>query len=141
MANEKGPKPEADRLRERLLDQWEPALPSYLTYRKEIETMLENQEKRLRRERRWTTVMWLYIVALTTILMTGSGVLMIHKIEGTWMAVSAVLWFLFGTVFFFVHLINKSCFEVIKEIKGVELRLAALEERLTGRGDDTVAPN
>jgi hypothetical protein len=141
MANEKEPKPDADRLRERLLDQWEPRQSSYLTYRKEIETMLENQEKQLRRERRWTTVMWLYIVALTTILMTGSGVLMIHKIEGTWMAVTAVAWFVFGAVFLFIHLINKSRFEVIKEIKGVELRLAALEERLAGRGDVTGTPN
>ena len=71
------------------------------------------------------------------VLMTGSGLLMIHKIEGTWMAVSSVVWFLFGAVFLFIHLINQSRFEVIKEIKGVELRLAALEERLSGRGDVT----
>jgi hypothetical protein len=136
MAPEPEPKtkPESDRLRDRLLDQWEPAKPSYLAYRKEIETMLADQEKALRRERRLTTVMWIYVVLLTTILLTGSGLLMVHKIEGTWMAVSAVFWFLFGAVFLFIHLINKSRFEVIKEIKGVELRLAALEERLSGRG-------
>ena len=57
--------------------------------------MLATQEKKLQRARRFTTVMWIYIVALTTILLTGSGLLMIHKIEGTWMAVSAVFWFLF----------------------------------------------
>ena len=45
-------------------------------------------------------------------------------------------WLLIGAVFFFIHMINKSRFEVIKEIKGVELRLAALEERLAGRGGD-----
>lgn len=130
------PKPEADRLRDRLLDQWEPPRTSYLAYRKEIETMLEDQEKALRRERRMTTVMWIYLVALTTILLTGSGLLMSHKVEGTFMAVTAVFWFLFGTVFLLSHLINKSRFEVIKEVKGIELRLAALEERLGGRGDD-----
>ena len=37
-------------------------------------------------------------------------------------------------------MINKSRFEVIKEIKGVELRLAALEERLAGRGDVAGSP-
>jgi hypothetical protein len=146
MAHETEPKPEpeppaeAGRLRDRLLDQWEPQRPSYLTYRKEIETMLADQEKKLRRERRFTSVMWIYIVVLTTVLLTGSGLLMIHKIEGTWMAVSAVAWFLFGAVFFFVHLINQSRFEVIKEIKGVELRLAALEERLGFRGDASGTP-
>lgn len=136
MANETGPNPDADRLRDSLLGQWEPVRSSYLNYRKEVETMLANQEKALEREKRITSVMWIYIVLLTTCLMTGSGVLMIHKIEGTWMAVSAVMWFLFGMLFFFIHLINRSRFEVIKEIKGVELRLAALEERLAGRAEN-----
>ena len=36
--------------------------------------------------------------------------------------------------FFFIHQINKSRFEVIKEIKGVEYGPAALEERLMGHG-------
>jgi len=67
-------------------------------------------------------------------------VLMFHKIEGTWIAVNAVMWLIFGSVFFFIHLINKSRFEVIKEIKGVELRLAALEEQLAGRGDVPSTP-
>jgi hypothetical protein len=136
MAPETGskPEPESDALRDRLLGQWEPRRTSYLAYRKEIETMLENQEKKLRREKRFTTVMWVYIVLLTTVLLTGSGVLMIHKIEGTWMAVTAVFWFLFGAVFLFGHMINQRSFEVIKEIKGLELRLAALEERLAGAG-------
>jgi hypothetical protein len=133
MANETGPKSDADRLRDSLLGQWEPSRPSYLTYRKEVEIMLANQEKGLLREKRFTVVMWFFTILLTTCLLTGSGVLMFHRIEGTFIAVSAVFWFLFGSVFFFVHQINKSRFEVIKEIKGVELRLAALEERLAGR--------
>jgi RNA polymerase sigma factor (sigma-70 family) len=101
---------------------------------KEVETMIANQEKSLQREKRYTTAIWIYVVLLTTSFMAGSGLLMFHKIEGTWIAVSAVFWLLFGAVFFFIHQINKSRFEVIKEIKGVELRLAALEERLAGRG-------
>jgi hypothetical protein len=137
MANETGPKSDADRLRDRLLGQWEPTRPSYLNYRKEVEAMLANQEKKLRRESWFTNVMWIYIVLLSTAYMLGSGLLMFHKIEGTWLAVSAVLWSLYGAVFFFIHQINKSRFEVIKEIKGVELRLAALEERLVGQGGDT----
>jgi hypothetical protein len=136
MKSETGPKSDADRLRDGLLGQWEPSRPSYLNYRKEVENMLAEQEKKLLREKRFTIVMWIYIVVLTTCLMTGSGVLMIHKIEGTWIAVTAVFWFLFGAVFLFIHLINKSRFEVIKEIKGVELRLAALEDRLTGPSGD-----
>jgi hypothetical protein len=135
MAPETGPKPEAERLRDGLLGQWEPRRTPYLVYRKEIETMLANQEKQLMRERRLTAVIWIYFVLLATVLLTGSGVLMIHRIEGTWMAVSAVAWLVMGSVFLFGHLINKTRVEVIKEIKGVELRLAALEERLTGRGD------
>jgi hypothetical protein len=141
MANETGPKPDAAVLRDRLLGQWEPSRPSYLSYRKEVETMLANQEKALLREKRFTVVIWFFTILLTTGLLTGSGLLMQHKIEGTFIAVSAVFWFLFGSVFLFVHQINKSRFEVIKEIKGVELRLAALEERLMGRGENPGKPN
>lgn len=99
--------------------------------------MLANQEKALRRAKRFTAVMWIYIVLVSTVLLTGSGLLMIHRIEGTWMAVTAVAWLLIGAVFLFGHQMNQRSFEVIKEIKGVELRLAALEERLAGRGDAT----
>jgi uncharacterized membrane protein len=141
MEREIEPKSDADRIRDGLLEQWEPPRISYVNYRKEVDTMLANHEKQLRREKWFTTVLWLYIILLTTGLMTGSGVLMFHKIEGTWIAVSAVMWFLFGAVFLFIHLINKSRFGVIKEIKGVELRLAALEERLAGRVVDTGTPN
>jgi hypothetical protein len=132
-----GPKSDADRLRDCLLGQWEPSRSSYLSYRKEIENMLAKQEKTLLREKWFANVMWIYTVLLTTCLMTGSGLLMFHKIEGTFIAVTAVFWLLFGAVFLFIYLINKSRFEVIKEIKGVELRLAALEEWLAGRGGDT----
>ena len=76
MAHETEEKSNADRLRDGLLGQWEPTRTSYLNYRKEVEAMLANQEKQLRREKWFTTVLWLYIVLPTTALMTGSGVLM-----------------------------------------------------------------
>jgi hypothetical protein len=141
MLPENEPGLEARLLRDRLLDQWEPRRTAYLVYRKEIEAMLADRETKLRREKRFTTVIWIYIVGLATVLMTGSGLLMFHKIEGTFIAVTAVFWFLFGAVFLISHLINKSRFEVIKEIKGVELRLAALEERLASRATDPRASN
>ena len=53
MAHEMGPKPDANRLRDCLLGQWEPSRPTYLTYRKEVETMLAIQEKALLREKRF----------------------------------------------------------------------------------------
>jgi len=135
MANELDPKSDADRLRDSLLGQWEPDRSSYLNYRKEVEAMLAKQEKSLLRERNFAAVMWIYAAVLSTSYVVGSGLFMIHKVEGTWMAVSGVLWFLFGAVYLLMHHINNNRFEVIKEIKGVELRLAALEERLTGRSD------
>jgi hypothetical protein len=39
------------------------------------------------------------------------------------------------------RLINQRSFEVIKEINGIELRLAALEGRLVGGVDDPGAPD
>ena len=47
MANETGPQSDADRIRNDLLGQWQPTGSSYLNYRKEVETMIANQEKSL----------------------------------------------------------------------------------------------
>jgi hypothetical protein len=89
-------------------------------------------------EKRMTTVLWIYIVLLATVILTRSGLLGIHKIEGTWFAVTSLFWYVFGAVFLFIPQINKSRFEVIK---GVELRLAALEERLESRSNTTDTPS
>jgi undecaprenyl pyrophosphate phosphatase UppP len=139
MSSETDPRSDADRLRDALLRQWQPRQSAYLAYKKEVETMLAEYEKKLTRERRFTSVMWLYVVVLTTTMLTGAGLLAVHKIEGTFMAVTAVFWFLFGALFLIIHIINRSRFEVIKEIKGIELRLAALEDRLADRSDDAGA--
>ena len=83
----------------------------------------------------------MYIVAVKTISLTGSGLLIIHKIEGTYIEVSADFWFLFGAVFLISHPINLRNFELVKEIRGVELRLASIEARLAARGEISGTPS
>jgi hypothetical protein len=50
-----------------------------------------------------TTVLRIYIVLLATAMLTGSGFLGIHKIEGTWVAVTSLFWYVFGAMFLFIH--------------------------------------
>src|SRR3954468_12375110 len=89
-----------DTLRDRLLSQPppRPAGPERLAaYRKEIQAMLDNNEKGLRFEKRVVTVLWLFLVALSTGFLFVGG-LRPNTPLGVWFGVLAVFWMLFGAV-------------------------------------------
>lgn len=96
--------------------------------------MLDDNERGLRRERRWTTVLWLYAVALMTVFLLVSG--LYHPTpERSWMAsltgMGVVLFY--GGLELLKHFINRSRVEVLKEMKQLELRVLELDERLRTR--------
>src|SRR5207248_4672022 len=87
-----------DALRDRLLSQQapRPAGPERLAaYRKEIQAMLDQNEKGLRREKRFVTVLWLYLVALATVFLVIGGTRPNTPL-GVWFGVMACVWLLFG---------------------------------------------
>src|SRR3954468_17606193 len=86
-----------DTLRDGLLSQQapRPAGPERVAaYRKEIQAMLDNNEKGLRRERRVVTVLWLFLVALSMGFLFIGG-LRPNTPLGVWFGVLAVFWMLF----------------------------------------------
>src|SRR3954465_4803517 len=98
-----------DTLRDRLLSQQapRPAGPERLAaYRKEIQAMLDQNEKGLRREKRVVTVLWLYLVALATAFLIIGG-LRPNTTLGVWFGVLACFWLLFGAVLLLKHFVNR----------------------------------
>jgi hypothetical protein len=73
--------------------------------------------------------MWIYLVLVATGFMVIGG-LRPNTPLGTYFTAQAGVWLLIGAVFLLSHLINKARFELLKELKGIELRLLTLEERL-----------
>ena len=124
-----GPK---SRLRESLLAQQAPDPDRFARYRKEIQMTLEQNERGLRRERRYVIVLWLYLVALCTGFMIIGGMHATTTL-GVWFGVLACFWFLFGAVELLKHFINRARVDVLKEVKGLELRILELQDQLRQR--------
>lgn len=117
------------RLRASLLAQQAPDPDRFARYRKEVQMTLEQNERGLRRERRVVVVLWLFLVATCTGFMIISGA---HNTTtlGVWFGVMACFWFLFGAVELLKHFINRARVDVLREVKGLELRILELQEQL-----------
>jgi hypothetical protein len=115
------------RLRERLLAQAAPAGDRIAGYRKEVRAMIEEKERRLRRERRVASSMWMYLVILCTVFLVVGGFR--GGEDRLWFGILASFWFVFGSVFLLRYYLNRNRLEFLKEIKGLEIRLAELAEK------------
>ena len=117
-----------DSLRDQLLAQGEPAREKIVRYQQEIQTMLEQNERRLRIEKWGMIALWLFAVAFMTVCLVLVGYL--GKAPELTLLAFAFLLLLCGGIEIVKHFINRSRVEVLKELKGLELQVHALEERL-----------
>lgn len=98
-------------------------------HQREIEAMLSENERRLRREKWGVTALWFFVVALTTTFLIVGGYRYDTNL-GLWLGIAGIFWFLFGAVELIKHFINRSRVEILKEVKQVELALIELRESL-----------
>lgn len=121
-------------LRDKLLAQGEPARKTerYVRHEQETQVMLEKLERRLRIEKWGVTALWIYAVLLMTAMLMGVG-FWGHAPEVSMLAGAFVI-LIYGGIELVKHFINRSRVEVLKELKGLELHLLALEERLRDAG-------
>lgn len=122
-------------LREQLLAQHVPQTTKSEDYRKEVQVMLERNEKRLRREKWFVTGFWLLVVTCLTGFLLWMGyanpIGMDPKILSfTSMAASVLVMVSYGAIELLKHFINRSRVEILKEVKGVEMQLLELREQL-----------
>jgi len=120
---------ENDNLRDRLLGQQSPRSDKLADYRKEVQTMLDANEQGLRREKKFTTILWLFIVAMCTGFMIIGGMHPTRTL-GVWFGVLACFWLIYGSVELLKHFINRGRVDVLKELKQLELRVAELQEMM-----------
>ena len=123
---------ENDNLRDRLLGQQSPRTDKLAEYRKEVQAMLDQNEYGLRRERRYTTILWIFIVMMCTGFMIIGG---LHPttVLGVWFGVLACFWLIYGSVELLKHFINRGRVDVLKELKQLELRVVELQEMMKGK--------
>ena len=123
-------------LRERLLDAYAPDPGTFANYQREVQAMLERQEKLLRREKWGSMFIWFFVVAMSVAFpmaaLYGKDLSPKHYFA---LGVQLTFYAVWGAAELLKYFISRSKLELLKEIKGVELRLAAMEERLAGRSD------
>lgn len=95
-------------------------------YRNEVQSLLEKNQNKLRVEKRYSAVFWVFVVCLCAALMWGSA--------GTSKAAQAGTFGLFfviaGAVELLKHFINRNRVELLKEIKQVQLQVLELQAAL-----------
>jgi hypothetical protein len=118
-----------DPLRDRLLAEHAPAESSLTLYRKEVQAMLDRNERVLRREKRYAAVLWIYAVLLATAFLVASG-FWNPTPERVWLASLAGIGLVLigGAVELLKHFMNRSRVELLKEIKQLELHVLELQE-------------
>src|SRR5262245_33275886 len=121
-------------LRERLLRQHVPEPEKLANYRKETQTMLEREERRLRFYSWYTAAIWIMLVGM------GVAFAMVAGWSGdkpvkVYFTIGITLMMLFlGVAVQLVALfIARARLEVVKDIKGLELRLIELETLVRDR--------
>jgi hypothetical protein len=116
-------------LRERLLAQFEPDREKLATYRKEVQTMLEKNERTLRWQKWYAGGIWIFVVLLGTAFLVLGG-LRGDTPVGAWLGIFACFVLIGAAVEVVKYFINRSRVEVLKEIKGLELQLLDIKDRV-----------
>src|SRR5262249_26726710 len=104
-----------DNMRDRLFSQLpEPA--NLADYRKEVDSLLERNQKKLRQEKWYASAIWFFVVALGSVFLWLGGQYL-NKGGAAYFGTLACFWLLFGAVELLKHFINRSRVDLLKEIK------------------------
>jgi hypothetical protein len=123
-----------DSLRERLLRQHVPEPEKLANYRKETLAMLEREERRMRFYTRFTAAIWIMLVLMGMMyaLVAGWSQDQPVKVYFT-IGLTMMMLLLGGAVQLVAMFIGRARLEVVKDIKGLELRLIELETLVRDR--------
>lgn len=123
-----------DDLRDRLLGQATPDPDRLEAYREGVRSMLERNERGLRRERMFVPLIWGFVVFMV-VAFSYLGQSRPERPAGVYFGLGLMLSFLaiWGAVELLKHFINRARVEILKEIKGIEMRLLEIEARLGER--------
>jgi hypothetical protein len=122
----------SESFRERLLAQFEPDREKLANYRKEVQAMLEKNERTLRWQKWYAGSLWIFVVLMGTCFLTLAGWYS-DKPAGIWLGLFACFLLIGAAVELVKYFINRSRVEVLKEVKALELQLLEIKERLQPR--------
>ena len=99
-------------------------------YRRKVEAMIQEKERWLRRGA-WANGVGYVTALLTAItLMIVGGVWFDGQLKQVWLGVNACFWLVFASVLAFNYVLNRSHVQMLKELKGIEMRVIEIQQRL-----------
>lgn len=113
--------------RDRLLSE-SPKLDDLANYRQQVSSLIDSNQKRLRRERILTTAFWIFC-AFSAIAWLWFSADSAHLPRGPFLA---CIFFIWGGVEIVKHHINAARVDILKEIKQIQVQVFALQEDITG---------
>lgn len=121
-----------DELRRALLDQV-PDPAAAADYRRKADTMIEDMERRVRFGG-WANGIGYAAALLTAIaLMVGAGFWYDGQLKQVWLGVNACFFLVFASVIIFSQLMNWTHVRILKELKGIEMRIIEIQQRMEKR--------
>ncbi len=91
--------------------------------------MLAQNEKTLNRQKWYAGGIWTFVVLMGTLFLYLGG----NRADtpvGVWLGIVAIFFLIFPAVELLKYFINRNRVEILKEIKGLELRVMELQEQL-----------
>jgi hypothetical protein len=101
-------------------------------YRREVDQLLQKNEKAFLREKWGSRALWFFCIALATMYLWFSGD-KLDSPKAAWFGCIACFWTIIGAVEVLKHFINRSRVELLKEVKQVQLQVLEVQAELQRR--------
>lgn len=124
-----------EKMKDRLVSRL-PQPENLASYRKEVATMLEKNDKAFLREKWGVRVMWIFCVLLSTAFLVIYGASRTNPVamqKIAYFGCIALYMLICGAVELIKHSINRGRVELLKEVKQVQLQVLELQELIQKR--------
>jgi hypothetical protein len=108
-------------------------------YQKEVTSLLEENEKKLRRNKWMVMRVWIFIVVVSAPFLWMAGT-HFNTAEGNWFLGLVGFWVLFGAIEIAKYEYKQSRVELLKEVKVAQLQILELHALFSKRGADRSQP-
>lgn len=122
-----------ERLRQKLLESADADLGAARDYRRKVEAMIQDKERALRRGAWAAGVGYVAALGVAIVLMVVAGLWFDGQLKAVWLGVNACFWVVIASVMALNRQLAKNRVETLKELKGIEMRVLEIQERL-GKG-------
>ena len=117
-------------LRRLFLQNAKPDLDAAQAYRGKVEAMIRDQERWLRRGAWAAGAGYASALLVAITLMVAGGLWFDGQLKAVWLGVNACFYLVVASVMAFSHLLARNRVEVLKELKGIEMRVIEIQQRL-----------